>query len=142
MIDDFSIDPNATLTPVSYECIMDAAEEFQLPHTLLLGILKIEGGTVGQVSANSNGTYDIGPMQINTIWLETFENYVSLDDILYNGCTNIRVGTWILKSRILEAEENENDFWLGVGNYHSYTPERSLWYREKVYEATLSFGGP
>lgn len=134
---EFPIDPDATLTPLTYECVVEAAREFHLPPKLLFSILKIEGGTVGKVSANTNGTYDIGPMQINTIWLSTFEDYVSRDEILYNGCTNVRVGTWILKSRILEAKD---DFWLGVGNYHSYTPERSQWYRKKVYEASLTFG--
>ena len=32
-------------------------------------IYEVEGGQIGQVVGNTNGSYDIGPMQINTLWV-------------------------------------------------------------------------
>ena len=52
-------------------CIFLASQQYHVPPAILIGILKVEGGTVGQeVGPNTNGTYDLGPMQINTVWLE------------------------------------------------------------------------
>jgi soluble lytic murein transglycosylase-like protein len=116
--------------PVTQECIMQTAQRFDLPILLLHTILKVEGGTVGEVSFNKNGTYDIGPMQINSIWLENFVPYVSPSQILYNGCINLQIGAWILRSNINKAK---GDFWKGVGNYHSGTPHLHRKYQEKVY---------
>ncbi|MGA2655848.1 MAG: lytic transglycosylase domain-containing protein, partial [Gammaproteobacteria bacterium] len=111
--------PPIPTVPVTHECIVSTAERFDLPILLLHTILKVEGGEVGEVSFNKNNTYDIGPMQINSIWLEKFTPYVSPSQILYNGCINLQIGAWILRSNINKAK---GDFWKGVGNYHSGTP--------------------
>ena len=116
--------------PVTHQCIHETAQNYQLPTTLIYAVLAVEGGTVGKMSTNTNGTYDMGPMQINTIWLEHFGDYVSPSDILYNGCINVQVGAWILRSRINEADGH---FWKGVGGYHSRTPDKNRLYQEKVY---------
>jgi soluble lytic murein transglycosylase-like protein len=116
--------------PVTEVCIVETAQRFDLPVLLLETILEVEGGTVGEVSKNTNNTYDIGPMQINSIWLEEFMPYVTPTQILYNGCVNVQIGAWILRSNINRAK---GDFWKGVGNYHSGTPHLHRRYQEKVY---------
>ena len=50
-------------------CIFTAAQTYSVPPTVILGVLNVEGGKVGMASSNTNGTYDLGPMQINTIWV-------------------------------------------------------------------------
>jgi len=127
--------PANTPIEVTHACIMETAERFDLPPRLIYAVLKVEGGKVGQRVKNTNGTFDMGPMQINTIWLDHFENYVSAEQILHNGCVNIQVGAWILRSRINEAD---GDFWKGVGSYHSKTPWRNVAYQAKVYAASLT----
>lgn len=122
--------PPIETVPVTQECVIATADRFDLPILLLHTILKVEGGTVGEVSFNKNGTYDIGPMQINSIWLESFTPYVSPSQILYNGCINLQIGAWILRSNINKAK---GDFWKGVGNYHSATPHLHRKYQERVY---------
>lgn len=124
-------------TPVTQECVFKTAEKYQLPPRLLFAVLKVEGGQVGQMRANSNGTYDIGPMQINTWWIQKFAPYVSPTKILYNGCVNVQVGAWILKNSILEAG---GDFWKGVGYYHSHSPKHHREYQKRVYFAARSLG--
>lgn len=130
MIDIPPIEP----APLTHECIMETAVRFDLPARLLYAILQVEGGKVGLKSKNNNGTFDLGPMQINTIWIEHFKPYVNPEQILYNGCINLQVGAWILKSRINEA----GDFWEGVGAYHSRTPHLNVRYQKKVYQASLN----
>jgi len=126
----------SSVTPmeVTHTCIVETAERFDLPARLIYAVLKVEGGKIGQRVKNTNGTFDMGPMQINTIWLKHFEDYVSAEQILHNGCVNVQIGAWILRSRINEAG---GDFWKGVGSYHSKTPWRNQAYQAKVYAASL-----
>lgn len=52
--------------PLTWECVIDAAERFNLPLAALVGILATEGGKTGEALSNTNGTWDMGPFQINT----------------------------------------------------------------------------
>jgi soluble lytic murein transglycosylase-like protein len=127
--------PPTLAEPVTRECIMQTADRFDLPPRLLLTVLRVEGGSVGKASRNSNGTYDIGPMQINSSWLSQFNGYVTEQQILYNGCINVQVGAWILRKYI---NDSNGDFWAGVGNYHSHTPFRHQQYQQKIYLTSLN----
>jgi len=129
--------PQIPIVPLTHECIIETAARFDMPAQLIYSILKVEGGQVGLKNKNTNGTYDLGPMQINTIWIDTFKPYVTPEQILYNGCINVQVGAWILKSRINES----GDFWEGVGGYHSKTPSLNETYQQKVYRASQILNG-
>jgi soluble lytic murein transglycosylase-like protein len=107
------------ISQVNKECIEYAARRADISPYIVAGILAQEGGTVGKRHYNSNGTYDIGPMQINSIWLATLARYgVAEPDILYNGCANVYVGTWILRQEINRSPGNLPQ---AVGSYHSKT---------------------
>ncbi len=60
---------------VPIECINEAAVTYSVPASLIISVLSVEGGEVGMASPNSNGTFDYGPMQINTIWLDKIRPY-------------------------------------------------------------------
>lgn len=124
-----------SIEPVTNACVEQAAARFELPTKILHSILKAEGGKPGEKRLNKNGTFDLGPMQINTLWLNKFSQYTNEQQIMNNGCVNVLVGAWILKSQIIQAG---GDFWKGVGNYHSRTPERHKWYQWKVYNISKS----
>lgn len=112
-------------------CTNYASQRFGVHPLVIRSIIEVEGGKMGTVSKNSNGTYDLGIMQINTIHLKDIEsNFPGIDaTLLINSpCANIAVGTWILSSRIKEAP----DLWTGVGNYHSRTPKYHNRYLKKV----------
>jgi soluble lytic murein transglycosylase-like protein len=117
---------------ITEACLHETSKRFQLPKKLLRAVLKIENGQAGELNINANGTYDIGPMQINSIWLPLFEPYISLEEILYNGCSNLQVGAWILRYNINRAGGN---FWKGVGNYHSKTAIHNIRYQSKIFQA-------
>lgn len=114
---------------VPIECINKAAITYHVPATLIVSVLLTENGRAGSATWNTNGTYDYGPMQINTIWLNKIKPYgITKDDIQYNACTNVWVGTWILSQRIADS----NNLSYGVGSYNSYSLPQNYRYSNKV----------
>lgn len=119
-------------------CLMLAAQTYSVPPAVLMGIMQVEGGKVGQaVGPNSNGTYDLGPMQINTIWIPELakEWGVSQSQALRmvrdDACVNLHVAAWILRGRINSA----GNLTLGIAHYHSRTPKFGHKYARKVIAA-------
>lgn len=114
---------------VPVECINQAAITYRVPAVLIVSVLLTEGGKPGSMIANKNGTFDYGPMQINTLWLDKVKPYgFSEHDIRYDPCINVWVGTWILGQRIADA----TDVWYGVGSYNSYSLPQNYRYKNKV----------
>lgn len=103
---------------IPIRCINSAAIEYRVPAKLLISILNVEGGKIGLAKRNKNGTYDLGPAQINTSWWPMLYNYgITQTVVLYNPCTNIKIAAWILSKAIA----NSPDLMTGIGRYHSYT---------------------
>ena len=121
-------------------CITMAADAYRLPASLILILLKVEGGQLGAVSGNTNDTVDIGPMQVNTIWVPVIARHwrttpqAAYAALRENFCANFEGGTWILRQALDEAR---GDFWSGVGIYHSHNPVHKDVYLRKVLEWTL-----
>jgi soluble lytic murein transglycosylase-like protein len=113
--------------PVS--CINQVAMEYHIPAIAIVSVLKAEGGKVGMANRNKNGTEDLGPMQINSIWLEQLKvKGYTKKQLQYDPCVNVKVGTWILAQKIASGK----DWWNGVGNYNSYTQSLNEKYRTRV----------
>jgi hypothetical protein len=121
-------------------CILAAAAAYHEPPAVLLILLNVEGGTLGAVSHNTNGTVDIGPMQVNQIWIPQIAThwgatqqatFLALRDIF---CANIEAGAWILRQGLDEAR---GDFWQGVGYYHSHDPGYKRAYLQSVLAQAL-----
>jgi hypothetical protein len=116
---------------VPVECINQAAVAYHVPAKLILSVLAVEGGRVGSASPNKNGTFDYGPMQINSIWLPKIQGYgYTKQQIQYDPCANVAVGTWILSQNIANAHV----VWRGIGGYHSHTAVLNDQYQTKVSE--------
>lgn len=118
-------------------CLMMAAESYQLPPAVLVGIYKAEGGKPGQEVRNTNGSYDLGPMQINTIWLPDLAERWGVQPatarkwVRDDACTNVGVAAWILRRHLDET----GDLTQAIAHYHSRTPVHGTRYKGKV--ATL-----
>ena len=121
-------------------CLEAAARVYRVPPAILVVLLNVEGGSLGAVSSNDNGTVDIGPMQVNQIWLpqiaahwRTTERkaFVALRD---SFCANVEAGTWILRQGLDEAR---GDLWEGVGYYHSHDPLHKQTYLRLVLREVL-----
>lgn len=118
-------------------CLMMAAQNYAIPPQVLVGILYVEGGKVGQQVRNSNGTYDLGPMQINTLWTKVLADEWGVPRsyahraIRDDACTNINVAAWIFRKNWNEAKTLPK----AIEWYHSRTPSRGRQYRYKVIAA-------
>ncbi len=116
---------------------MMAAQNYAIPPQILIGILHVEGGKVGQQVRNTNGTYDLGPMQINTLWTKVLakEWGVSRERakrlIRDDACTNVNVAAWIFRRNLNEAKSLSK----AIAWYNSRTPHIGYKYRKKVLAA-------
>lgn len=117
-------------------CLMLASQTYSVPPAVLVGIYKAEGGKIGQEVKNTNGSYDLGPMQINTIWMpelaekwgvseETARKWVRDD-----ACTNVGVSAWILKGHLNETGSLSQ----AIAHYHSRTPRHGKRYKKRVID--------
>jgi hypothetical protein len=119
------------LSPVTVECVLDAAKAQRIPLAGLVAIMAAEGGQVGRVAQNSNGTWDIGPGQINSSWLTRLAvHQVSEGVLLNNGCVNVLSAAWIFKQALIEKN---GDVWAAIGRYHSCRGTLALDYQRRVY---------
>lgn len=118
-------------------CVMSAAGSYELPPAIIWSLLSIEGGKVGTISSNSNGSKDLGPMQINTIHIPEIAKGSDASvttvarSLIEDPCYNIAIGAWHLRQKI---EEVDGDFWQGVGRYHSKTPHVQSRYMDTLLD--------
>lgn len=130
------------MSKVLAACLMLAAQTYAVPPAVLVGIYNVEGGKVGQQVINTNGTHDLGPMQINTIWLPELAQYwgVSQDTarrwVRDDACTNMGVSAWILRRHLDETGSLSK----AIAHYHSRTPDKGASYRGKVVAAMEKHG--
>lgn len=121
--------------PLTVDCIDRAALDQQVPREILYAIGVVEGGKIGEIAHNSNGSYDIGVFQINSHWLGTLAELYHTDratieqHLLWNGCFSAAMAAWVLHKKIIDVG---GDFWRGVGNYNSANPPFHDHYLDKV----------
>lgn len=123
-------------------CIMMAAQSHDVPPALLAGIYRAEGGKIGQEVSNTNGSYDLGPMQINTIWLPELSKQWGISEekthkvVRDDACVNIDVAAWILRKHLNET----HDLAKALEHYHSRTPRFGKKYKERVLDVMKRYG--
>lgn len=115
-------------------CVDDISAHYQVPKMYIAGILKTEGGKVGDKILNTNGTYDLGPMQINTWWLEDHSRSltkigITEHSLRFNYCQNIAVGTYIFKKNVMSYSSIKR----ALSAYNTGDPNGSTSYPKKVF---------
>ncbi len=116
-------------------CMALVAQIYSLPPRVLPSIQRVEGGQPGLVRTNTNGSQDLGIMQINTIWLPFLSSYTRRPQaevrvrLLTGDCYNIAAAGLILRTYL---DETGGDLLRAVGNYHSHTPHLNQSYQAKV----------
>ncbi len=118
-------------------CLDMAAQHYNIRKEILDAVLAVEGGRTGMKTLNNNGSYDMGPMQINSSWLpELRRRGISEYDVTHDYCTNILVGAWILAREMQRAggpQMNTAEYWQAVGRYNSLTPYFNSRYAVRVW---------
>jgi soluble lytic murein transglycosylase-like protein len=119
-------------------CMAAAAAFYHLPPRVLPSIQAVEGGKIGMVSINTNGSADLGLMQVNTIWVGPLANLARMDRVavvdrlVHDPCFNIAAAAAIMRLYLTEVHGN---LMAAIGYYHSHTPGLSAAYQDKVLAA-------
>lgn len=113
-------------------CVVSAASRFQLPPEALLSVMFVEGGKPGTQVQNKDLSWDLGIMQINSLWLKDkspIKGYVDWQSLRDNPCVNIHAAAWIMAS----LYQKHKNLWTAVGAYHApYNESLASAYRQRV----------
>lgn len=110
-------------------CFDEAAARYRLPSSLLKAISRVESsGRAGAINRNTDGSHDIGHMQINSRWLSVLQPYGISADALFDPCLNTYVGAWILAQNIARLGYG----WEAIGAYNAASPSKRTAYARKV----------
>ncbi|HBK2986955.1 TPA: conjugal transfer protein [Escherichia coli] len=124
--------PYLDMPPAQVErvvCSITAAIKYQVPANIMLAVAEKEGGSTGleNKNRNSNGTYDVGRMQFNTLYLKDLEKYgITAEDVAQPGCYSYDLAAWRIRGHI---KNDKGDIWTKAANYHSKTPQFNEVYR-------------
>lgn len=90
--------PYAHVTQEAVQCAAEASLRYDVPELLIHAVIRKENGRIGGSSRNSNGSLDLGPAQINTLWLKHFAKFgLTPEHIRDDFCTNINTSAYILR---------------------------------------------
>jgi hypothetical protein len=130
----------ADLPPMIQErvvCSISAAAKYQIPANILLAVAEQEGGKPGQWVQNTNGTYDVGPMQFNTAYLRDLSRYgITPNDVAAAGCYSFDLAAWRIHDHITH---DQGDLWTRVADYHSRTPQFNAAYRAQIIPRAIKW---
>ena len=129
------IEPYAPNPGVMSRCIEIHAPANGVPPEVAMAMLMVEGGKIGTIKPNLNGSYDLGVAQINTINLPAVQlQFPGIDarDLVFNPCDSVKVAMWFLGEKI---KLREGSLWEGVGDYNSRTPKVRVTYLYRVMNA-------
>lgn len=103
-------------------CWDEAARYFNLDPHLLTAIAQVESGMNPEaINVNTNGSYDVGLMQINSIHLARLRK-LGVDEVVLmrDPCVSVLVGASILA----EMVSTYGYTWEAIGAYNAGTSER------------------
>ncbi|OUC54806.1 murein transglycosylase [Sphingobium sp. GW456-12-10-14-TSB1] len=115
-------------------CIRQASGGRAWLEKTLWGLRDQEGGWIGAEVPNSNGSHDLGPLQVNTFWVPKLSTLTGRPPDQVRGwlasdpCFNVQAARWIF----LSALSATGAYWKAVGVYHSPTGWRQRRYALSV----------
>ena len=119
-------------------CAVEVAPRYALPLNVLLAVIEVEGGKPNSYSVNTDGSFDYGTMQINSVHLSGLAQYgITASHLMSSGCYPVELGAWMI-ARHLQGCSTE--YWSCVARYHSKTPTKNSIYRAKVIRSADKWG--
>ncbi|MET3438044.1 lytic transglycosylase domain-containing protein [Sphingomonas sp. 1185] len=117
-------------------CIRRAALGRPWLEKTLWGLRDQEGGWIGAAVRNRNGTYDLGPFQINSWWVPKIAAELDRDAtsvahwLRHDPCFNAEAARWIY----LTGLNSDTSYWRAIGQFHS-----PVHWRQQRYAASVAF---
>jgi hypothetical protein len=115
-------------------CIRKASKGKPWLERTLWGLRDQEGGWVGAAVRNTNGSHDLGPLQVNSWWVPKIAALVGRPEphvrywLQNDACFNAEAARWIFLSGLAVT----GDYWKAIGIYHSPTGWRQARYATSV----------
>lgn len=127
------------------DCFAVAGAHYRIAPMLLEAIARTESqlDPLAVNTANADGSWDIGLMQINSRWLPQIEAAGIPAAALYDPCTSVWVGAWVLAGNIARYGYG----WDAVGAYNAGTAattaarDRRERYAHRVHRELRRSGG-
>lgn len=112
-------------------CFEEAGARYGVSPELLRAIAHVESGMnpLAHNPGNKNGSEDIGLMQINSRWLPELGKYGIRRSDLWEPCTSIHVGAWVLAGNIRRL----GNTWQAIGAYNAKSKKKRIDYAIRVY---------
>lgn len=126
-------------------CMITVSAVAHLPPRILPVIQHIEGGRVGLVRPDTNGTDDLGVMQVNTIWVPAIAARARLSPdvterkLINDPCFNIAAAAVILR---VYLKQDGGALLPAIGDYHSHTFSLNRAYTLRAEAAAGRLFGP
>ena len=116
------------------QCIHRAASGRPWLAQTLRALRRQEGGWIGAEVRNSDGSVDLGPMQVNSWWVPRIARLMNRSEtqvrswLRDDACFNVDAARWIFLSALPDAK----DLWRAVGIHHSPTRWRQMRYARSI----------
>lgn len=125
-------------------CIRTAADGRPWLEKTLWGLRDQEAGWIGAEIANTDGSHDLGPLQVNSWWVGRIATTTGRPAhrvrwwLTHDPCFNVNAARWIFLSGLAVTK----DYWKAIGVYHSPTAWRQRRYSASVASRLTKRFGP
>jgi hypothetical protein len=112
------------------QCIRHASNGKPWLEKTLWALRDQEAGWLGAEVPNSNGSHDLGPLQVNSWWVPKLASLTGRSEpqirhwLVHDACFNVNSARWIFLSGLTITQ----NYWGAIGMYHSPTKWRQRHY--------------
>lgn len=124
-------------TNLTTQCLSRVSQRYQVHPLILSLVANVEGGWTGARIKNTNGTFDLGVMQINTIHIPELSKHGLTEKMLQNNdCINVGVAAWYIRRvTIDQTAVGTESYFRAIARYHSKNEPHISRYTDKLMDA-------